>query len=146
MGDPLQVVDLVDLVADGGEGLGDGGEDGFAAAMRSVGEPVDGIGSDQRDELGDVVAVGGLLVGADELGERGSGLGYGLVLFSLSRRDEWQGLSARRGLLSLDEDAVFELRRSADQGDEVGAGDRAPASLGGFDEFEHHRQGCWRRG
>lgn len=88
VGNPLQVVDLVDLVADGGEGLGDGGEDGFAAAMRSVGEPVDGIGRDQRDELGDVVAVGGLLVGADELSERGSRLGHGMALFSLSRRDK----------------------------------------------------------
>lgn len=91
VGDPLQVVDPVDLITDGGEGLGDSGEDGFAAAMRSVGEPVDGIGSDQRDKPGEVVAVGGLLVDADELSERGSGFRHGLVLFFLSRRDKWQG-------------------------------------------------------
>ena len=52
VGDPFQIVDLVDLVADGGEVFGDGVEDGLAAAVGAVGEPVDGFGSDQRGEAG----------------------------------------------------------------------------------------------
>jgi len=40
---------------------------------------------------------------------------------------------------SFDEFAVLEPRASADQGDQVGCVDRAPAGLGGLDEFEGHR-------
>lgn len=43
-------------------------------------------------------------------------------------------------LRALDEFAVLEDRAVADEGDEVGCSDRAPAFLGGLDEFEHHGQ------
>ncbi len=41
---------------------------------------------------------------------------------------------------SFDEFAVDELRAGADEGDEAGCVDGSPAVLGGFDEFECHRQ------
>ena len=41
---------------------------------------------------------------------------------------------------SFDESAVDEGRAGADQGDEVGGVDGAPAVLGGLDELERHRQ------
>ncbi|MDH6522001.1 hypothetical protein M2163_001004 [Streptomyces sp. SAI-135] len=81
VGDPLQIVQPVDLVADGGEGLGDGGEDGLAVAVGSVGEPVDGLGSDQRDALSDVVTVGRLLVG--RMNSVGGAVGSGMTGTSL---------------------------------------------------------------
>jgi hypothetical protein len=43
---------------------------------------------------------------------------------------------------ALDEDAVLEPGAGADQGNQVGAGDRPPSGLGGFHELEHHREGC----
>ncbi|WAP53589.1 hypothetical protein [Streptomyces sp. S465] len=39
--------------------------------------------------------------------------------------------NAGRGLLTLDQDPAAEPRAGADEGDEVGSGDCAPASLGG---------------
>ena len=44
---------------------------------------------------------------------------------------------------SFDEFAAFERGAGADEGDQVGAVDRAPAVLGGLDQFERHGQpGC----
>jgi hypothetical protein len=44
------------------------------------------------------------------------------------------------GGLSLDKLASFEAGADANEGDELGCVDRAPAGLGGFDEFERHRE------
>jgi len=41
-------------------------------------------------------------------------------------------------LVMFDEFAVLEFRSGADEGDQVWGVDRAPAGLGGFDEFECH--------
>jgi hypothetical protein len=41
---------------------------------------------------------------------------------------------------AFDEVAGFEAGADADEGDEVGCVDRAPAGLGGFDELERHGQ------
>jgi hypothetical protein len=49
------------------------------------------------------------------------------------------GCSCRGGLGAFDEVAVLEAGSGADQGNEVGRGDRAPAGLGGLGELEHHR-------
>ena len=47
-------------------------------------------------------------------------------------------------LAALNQDAVLEPRAGADQGDQVGSGDRAPPVLGGLDELEHHGEGGGR--
>jgi integrase/recombinase XerD len=41
---------------------------------------------------------------------------------------------------SFEEFAAFEAHTGADEGDEFGGVDRAPAVLGGLDELEPHRQ------
>src|SRR5271163_5184545 len=43
------------------------------------------------------------------------------------------------GFGTFDEFAALEFRSGADEGDQVWSVDRAPADLGGFDEFECHR-------
>jgi hypothetical protein len=43
------------------------------------------------------------------------------------------------GLVALDQEAVLERAPGADQGDEGGAGDRAPAFLGGLERLNAAR-------
>jgi hypothetical protein len=50
-------------------------------------------------------------------------------------------VSGRSGLLTLDQDAVLELRARAHERHQVGSSDRAPAGLGGLNQLEHHGQG-----
>lgn len=58
--------------------------------------------------------------------------------------DEAAGFSGDVGLGSLEQDAGLESSAGTDQGHRVGAGDRAPAGLGGLDQLERHGQGRGR--
>src|SRR5665647_2434156 len=97
-------------------------------------------GADQGDQVGCVDRAPAVLGGLDELERhRDPGGSGGAIVETCGWGCSGGCLGGECGGFTFEEFALLEACAGADQGDQVGCVDRAPAVLGGLDELERHR-------